>query len=159
MKSGYNFSLSFMPALCTHCSSSSISLLWDCAIKTQQPKGMPRANIQILHTILQDHTAKMCFPSLPIEPFIKLVARIIPVVIFLGVYSSHVEEVSWRSQPHAVLEIFVFLEASVAGITSSDSGEEEGEEEICSYTLFPHNSTSLSAAEVSSLCHGHTRSE
>lgn len=51
------------------------------------------------------------------------IARIIPVLFFLGVYSPHAEEVSWRSQPHAVLKIFVFLEGSVAGITSNDWGE------------------------------------
>lgn len=74
--------------------------------------------------------------------------------------SSHAEEVSWRSWCHAVLKIFVFPEGIAAGTTSSDSGEEEeGEEWICSYTLFPHNSALLSSAEVASLCHVHTRSE
>lgn len=56
---------------------------------------MPRANIQILLTVLQYHTAKMCFPSLPIQSFMETVARIILVLFvfffFLGACPFHVE--------------------------------------------------------------------
>lgn len=41
---------------------------------------MSRANIQILLTVLQYHTPKMCFSSLPIRSFMEKVARIIPVL-------------------------------------------------------------------------------
>lgn len=49
---------------------------------------MPRANIQILLTVLQDHTPKMCFPFLPIGPFMKMVARIIPAFFSGGLFFS-----------------------------------------------------------------------
>lgn len=45
---------------------------------------MPRANIQILLTVLRDHIPKMCFPSLPIRSFVKMVARFIPAFFFWG---------------------------------------------------------------------------
>lgn len=41
---------------------------------------MPRENI--LFTVLQYHTPKMCFPSLPIRSFMERVSRIIPVSVF-----------------------------------------------------------------------------
>lgn len=42
---------------------------------------MSRTNIQI-PPVLQYHTPKMCFPSLPIQSFMETVARIIPVWFF-----------------------------------------------------------------------------
>lgn len=38
--------------------------------------------------VLQDHTPKMCFPSLPIGPFMKMVARIMPVFFSVGLFFS-----------------------------------------------------------------------
>ena len=52
---------------------------------------MPRANIHILLTVLQDHTPKMCFPSLPIGPFMKTVARIISAFFSGGLFFSRGE--------------------------------------------------------------------
>lgn len=49
---------------------------------------MPRANIQILLTVLRDHIPEMCFPSLPIRSFVKMVAGIIPAFFFWGLFFS-----------------------------------------------------------------------
>lgn len=145
-------SLSSLPVLHILCSFSCISFLYHYATKARQPKGMPGANTQILLTFLQDHTPKMCFPSLSMGLFIKMLSKIIPAgfwffccFFFLEFCSSHEEKVSWRSWHHAVLKIFLFPEGSATETTNSDCGEEEGEQWICSYTLLSHCSALLSS--------------
>lgn len=108
---------------------------------------MSRTNIQI-PPVLQYHTPKMRFPSLPIQSFMETVARIIPVWFFFPPWGFVLSMWRWSAGEAGIRQ----PEGRVGNYRQCLWGK-EGEQWLCSCTLFPHTSASLSPAEVPSLCH------